>query len=53
VHDNTGCDLNQAVSGRDQTCQSLLFSLVMGVAGGFLPAIRAARLKIVDALRAI
>ncbi len=33
--------------------KTLLFSLAMGVVGGFLPAIRAARLKIVDALRAI
>lgn len=33
--------------------QTLLFALVMGVIGGFLPAIRAARLNIVDALRAI
>ena len=31
---------------------SLFFSLFMGIAGGFLPAVRAARLKIVDALRA-
>jgi putative ABC transport system permease protein len=31
---------------------SLGFSLFMGIAGGFLPAARAARLKIVDALRA-
>jgi len=31
---------------------SLVFSLVMGFVGGFLPAARAARLKIVDALRA-
>ncbi len=31
---------------------SLSFSLFMGFAGGFLPAARAARLKIVDALRA-
>lgn len=31
---------------------SLSFSLFMGLAGGFLPAARAARLKIVDALRA-
>jgi putative ABC transport system permease protein len=30
---------------------SLLFSLTMGLLGGFLPAARAARLKIVDALR--
>ncbi len=32
--------------------KTLLFALVMGVVGGFLPAIRAARLSIVDALRA-
>jgi ABC-type lipoprotein release transport system permease subunit len=32
--------------------KTLLFSLVMGVIGGFLPALRAARLQIVDALRA-
>ena len=31
---------------------SLGFALVMGFVGGFLPAARAARLKIVDALRA-
>ncbi|MEP6677914.1 MAG: ABC transporter permease [Betaproteobacteria bacterium] len=31
---------------------SLLFALAMGFVGGFLPAARAARLKIVDALRA-
>lgn len=31
---------------------SLLFALVMGFVGGFLPAARAARMKIVDALRA-
>ena len=31
---------------------SLVFSLVMGFVGGFLPAARAARLRIVDALRA-
>jgi ABC-type antimicrobial peptide transport system permease subunit len=31
---------------------SLVFAIVMGVVGGFLPAVRAARLKIVDALRA-
>jgi ABC-type antimicrobial peptide transport system permease subunit len=30
----------------------MLFALGMGVVGGFLPAVRAARLKIVDALRA-
>lgn len=32
--------------------QTLLFALFMGVVGGFLPAWRAARLKIVDCLRA-
>jgi putative ABC transport system permease protein len=32
--------------------KTLLFSLVMGFIGGFLPAVRAARMKIVDALRA-
>jgi ABC-type antimicrobial peptide transport system permease subunit len=31
--------------------QGLLFALFMGLAGGFLPAVRAARLNIVDALR--
>ena len=31
--------------------QSLLFAAIMGLAGGLLPAARAARLKIVDALR--
>lgn len=31
---------------------SLAFALAMGLAGGFLPAARAARMKIVDALRA-
>jgi ABC-type lipoprotein release transport system permease subunit len=32
--------------------ESLLFSLAMGLVGGFLPALRAARMEIVDALRA-
>lgn len=32
--------------------QALAFALAMGLAGGFLPALRAARLGIVDALRA-
>ncbi|MDE2483752.1 MAG: ABC transporter permease [candidate division NC10 bacterium] len=32
--------------------KSLVFALTMGLLGGFLPAVRAARLKIVDALRA-
>jgi len=31
---------------------SLIFALIMGFIGGFLPAARAARMKIVDALRA-
>jgi len=31
---------------------TLLFALLMGLLGGFLPAVRAARLNIVDALRA-
>ena len=31
---------------------TLAFSLVMGLVGGFLPSVRAARLEIVDALRA-
>ena len=32
--------------------KSFLFALAMGFIGGFLPAVRAARLGIVDALRA-
>lgn len=32
--------------------QTLGFALIMGLVGGFLPAVRAARLNIVDALRA-
>jgi ABC-type antimicrobial peptide transport system permease subunit len=31
--------------------KSILFSLVMGLIGGLLPAFRAARMNIVDALR--
>jgi len=31
---------------------ALIFAVVMGVVGGFLPAVRAARLDIVSALRA-
>jgi ABC-type antimicrobial peptide transport system permease subunit len=31
---------------------TLVFSVVMGIVGGFLPSVRAARLEIVDALRA-
>jgi len=36
----------------DIAVSAIIFSLVMGVVGGFLPAVRAARLKIVDSLRA-
>jgi putative ABC transport system permease protein len=32
--------------------QALIFALVMGVIGGFLPAVRASRLRIINALRA-
>ncbi|MBU3932513.1 MAG: ABC transporter permease, partial [Proteobacteria bacterium] len=32
--------------------QAMAFSLVMGFIGGMLPALRASRMKIVDALRA-
>jgi len=39
--------LTPAIAG-----QSIAFALVMGVAGGFIPAWRAARLQIVDCLRA-
>ena len=31
---------------------SLVFAMIMGLLGGFLPAVRAARLNIVNALRA-
>ncbi len=31
--------------------QGLLFSLVVGIVGGFLPARRAARLKLIDVMR--
>jgi len=30
---------------------SFIFSILMGIIGGFLPAVRAARLNIVNALR--
>jgi ABC-type antimicrobial peptide transport system permease subunit len=36
----------------DIIISSLIFAVVMGFLGGFLPSVRAARLKIVDALRA-
>jgi ABC-type antimicrobial peptide transport system permease subunit len=32
--------------------QAMVFALVMGLLGGFIPAWRAARLQIVDSLRA-
>jgi ABC-type antimicrobial peptide transport system permease subunit len=32
-------------------CKGLAFSLIMGFVGGVLPAIRAARMNIVEALR--
>ena len=35
----------------DIACKSLLFSIMMGLVGGVIPAVRASRLKIVDALR--
>jgi ABC-type antimicrobial peptide transport system permease subunit len=35
----------------DIVCKSLIFSVMMGFVGGVIPAIRASRLKIVDALR--
>lgn len=35
----------------DIVLNSMIFAIVMGIAGGFFPAVRAARLKIVDALR--
>ena len=37
----------------DIAVKTLLFAVTMGFVGGFLPAFRAARLKIVDALRAV
>lgn len=36
----------------DVVVRGLVFAFVMGLVGGFLPAVRAARLKVVDALRA-
>jgi len=32
---------------------SLIFAIIMGIVGGFLPSVRASRLKIVNALRAV
>jgi ABC-type antimicrobial peptide transport system permease subunit len=37
----------------DIVWKSLLFSMVMGFVGGLLPAVRAARMEIVDALRSV
>lgn len=37
----------------DIVYQALGFSLIMGLLGGLLPAVRASRMKIVDALRAV
>ncbi|MCC7093993.1 MAG: hypothetical protein IT277_07350, partial [Ignavibacteriaceae bacterium] len=31
---------------------AIIFAILMGIVGGFLPSVRASRLKIVDALRA-
>ena len=36
----------------DIVISSIIFSVLMGFFGGFLPSVRASRLKIVDALRA-
>jgi ABC-type antimicrobial peptide transport system permease subunit len=35
----------------DIAWKSILFSILMGLTGGVIPAVRASRLKIVDALR--
>src|SRR6185503_11184411 len=47
---------SQLAFGFDLTARivadTLVFSVFMGVVGGFLPSVRAARLEIVDALRA-
>jgi ABC-type antimicrobial peptide transport system permease subunit len=42
-----GFDLTRRI-----VADTLVFSVLMGMAGGFLPSVRAARLEIVDALRA-
>ncbi len=34
-------------------CMAMLFAVIMGFVGGILPAIRAAKMKIVDSLRAV
>ena len=36
----------------DIVISSYIFALVMGVVGGFLPAVQASRLRIINALRA-
>ncbi len=41
-----GFDLSMEITGR-----ALVFAIVMGLFGGFLPAVRSSRLKIVEALR--
>jgi len=41
-----GFDLSTEIAGR-----ALVFAIVMGLFGGFLPAVRASRLKIIEALR--
>jgi ABC-type antimicrobial peptide transport system permease subunit len=41
-----GFDLSTEITGR-----ALVFAIVMGLFGGFLPAVRASRLKIIEALR--
>jgi ABC-type lipoprotein release transport system permease subunit len=41
-----GFDLSWQITGR-----ALVFAIVMGLFGGFLPAVRSSRLKIVEALR--
>ena len=52
------CGACAALSRSTPTCASpivalsLSFALLMGFVGGFLPAIKASRMKIVDALRA-
>ncbi|NUO80987.1 ABC transporter permease [candidate division KSB1 bacterium] len=41
-----GFDLSTEITGR-----ALVFAIIMGLFGGFLPAVRSSRLKIVEALR--